>query len=507
MRLILLLLIALLLYGCPTKNERPEQAIAPLSVPALPTSTIEIPVAIPSQEIENLLLENLPNPVLKGKTAPWKLELKGKEKKETAPSFWQKITAPVVSWVDKNFSVNAHLVYEVNMHDLNINFEGENIIAAARLEIKSDLMIDRAIPFSDTRKSNHIPCPLAAQLTLTGQIEILEEYAQLAIHLDENKGQVQFDKVCSNQSLAGLNIPNMLKPLLTPLTKEIETQISRVVTQQIQRAITQNEKQLTFGEQVQQLAKVLDKPYELDKNIWLLPQIKEVFISQFEGETINGQNQLTFSVGTLAKPIVKIGNKPKQENTGKVKISNRKVYNKSSIHIQGGIGLDTAAQQLQMYLKDYVDHSYSKYGYTIGAVEIYPHYRKAVVAVELLKAKNNKHKAIIYLAGIPKYDLEQKEIYLDSLQLMTKTKNIVLQSAKWLLQPKVMKQLASNTRFAIADQLATIQNQLNDFELKEKLGILSGRFDVVDLEAVFISQAAFEVILKVEGQLHFEWQK
>lgn len=505
MRLFLFLLLVFLLYGCPIKNERPEQAVAPISKPELPVSTIKIPVVIPSQAIANLLVTNLPNPVLEGKTKTWKLEIKGKEEKE--PSFWQKITKPVTSWVDKNFSVNAHLVYKVNLYDLNVYFEGSAMTVEARLEVASDLKIDRAIPFSATRKSNHIPCPLTAQLKLTGNIGIVEETAQLAIELEEDKGQIRFDKVCSNQSLAALNIPSILKPILNPLSQKIQSQISRVLTKEIQTAISQNKQQLSFGNQVQQLAQELDKPYELDTDIWLLPNIEEVFISKFEGKTIVNQNQLTFSVGTTAKPTVKIGKKPNHAKHGKVKIKNKTVNNKSNIHIQGKIGLDTAAQQLQSYLKYYVDNNYTKYGYTIGRVDIYPHYRRAVVAVELLKAKNNKHKATVYLAGIPKYDVEQQEIYLDSLRFMTKTKNILLHSAKWLLKPKVMKQLKANTRFAISDQLASIQTQLNAFELTEELGTLSGQFDVVDLETVFISQTAFEVILKVEGQLYFRWKK
>ncbi len=507
MRLLLLFFISILFYSCAVKNIRPTQAVAPQNIPRLTASFIEIPVVIADKKIETLLSQSLPNPVAKGKTEEWTIQLKGQEKQETTPSFWQKITAPVTTWVDKNFSANAHLVYQADLYDLDLEFEGNQVIAKARIEVDSDLKIDRAIPFSNKRKSNHIPCPLSAQLELRGYISILEETAQLHIDLDQDKGTLVFEKICSDQSLASLNLPQILQPLLAPIQKTLRQKISQVLTQQIQAAITQNKAQLSFDDQIQELVKELDQPYELDQGIWLTPHVEEVFISKFEGQTINNQNQLTFSIGTQAKPIVSIGKKPTKENFKKINLKVRAVRNKSSIHIQGRLGLDTAAHQLQSYLKNYVEQNYAQHGYTIGMVSIYPNYRKAVVAIELLKAKNQKHKATIYLAGIPKYRIQQKEIYLDSLQFTTKTKNILLQSAKWLLQPKIMKQLEANTQFAISEQLNTIQNQLNDFQIKEQLGTLSGEFDVVDLESIFITQQTFEVILKVEGKLHFEWNE
>ena len=166
--------------------------------------------------------------------------------------------------------------------------------------------------------------------------------------------------------------------------------------------------------------------------------------------------------------------------------------------------LDYGANQLQTFLKAYVDENYSKYGYTIGKAELYPNHKRVVVAIDVLKAQSLKRKATIYLWGVPKYDSTAQEIYLDELAFTAKSKNVILKFAQWIMNPKIMKQLEANTRFSLSEKLQELQLQLSDFTIEQSMGTLTGQFDYVNISEVFVSKTDFEVYLQAKGKLDFD---
>lgn len=502
-RLFLLFFVSLLLTNCANRIPRPTTAVAPVQVPTLPISTIQIPIAIESSKLSRLLEQQLPKPLTKGQTASFDLLVQGKAKRNVPKKWWHKLSDPVISWVNKNFAVKSVLFYEVDLSDLQLQFVGNQVIATADLAIESHLKLDRAVPFGNRIIQDNIPCPIAAQVTLGGTVS-MDSIANLLIDLKEDKTNLIFKNICSNQSLDKNELPIILQSMTQPIQAALQQQINQVLTQQIRQVLVQSKQYLSFEKQLRLAAEQLNQSYLLQPDIWLQPNVEQLVIAPIVGSGEGTNNKLHLQLGLEARPNISITKNKPPENKRTVNIITKKVNNISSVFVHGKIGLDTVGQQLQSYLKEYVDTYHSKHGYTIGKVVVYPNYNQAIVAVDLLRSKNQKYKGTFYLAGIPKYNSTTQKVYLDSLAFTSRTKSVLLKSAKWLLQPTVLKQLKANAQFAIGDQLRSIQQQLNTFRIEENIGTLTGKFEVVDLVALFITAHHFEIYLQAEGQLFFD---
>lgn len=497
----------LTLVACPLDNEKPPKQVRPLDLPELPLSIIQIPLEVRSSKLKQIFYEQFPNPLIEGSTEEFKMQLSGKEKrKEEDKTFLNRMTDPLLEWVDKTFLVSGKLLYRVDLEKYDFWFEKDKFFADITLDLATELKIKNGVSVlgKDYKIDDALECPIEARLVLEGKIEFTEE-ATIKILLDENNAKIKFQKICSSQAIKGIDIPKLLQPILEPVKKRIVKSVNQILAKQLQRLLSDNSEHLTFRDKIDSAAHQLGQPYALMEEVWLLPNVQEIFVSPIHGVGKGEDNRMEISIGAKAKPTVLISKtKP---NTGLPKKASFVMENyrsKTNLYVHGKIPLDYAAEQVQMMLKEYVDQNYAQHGYTIGKTTIYAGEKKAVLAIEVLKAKNLKRKATIYLWGVPKYDAVKQEVYLDELAFTAKTKDVLLKFAQWIMNPKIMKQLELSARFGISEKLKEIQDQLNSFKVEEEMGTLTGKFDYVNLSEVFISETDFEIYMQAEGNLSLQ---
>jgi len=83
--------------------------------------------------------------------------------------------------------------------------------------------------------------------------------------------------------------------------------------------------------------------------------------------------------------------------------------------------------------------------------------KKLVIAVNVSGAV----KGWIYLKGVPKFDEEKSEIYLDELDYHLNTKNVLVKSLNWMLSGKVLKLIQTNSRYSIKKDLEDLRTLIN----------------------------------------------
>ncbi|BDS09839.1 DUF4403 family protein [Aureispira anguillae] len=507
LKLLSFIFIALIFTACPIKNERLPKQVVPLNLPELPLSILQIPLTIKSQDLKEAFYQQFPNPVLKGETEALKMKLSGKQK-EGDQNLWDRITSPLLKWVDKTFHVSSKVLYEVNLSNFDFWFDGDQFYMDVLLDLETQVDLKNRITIlgEHAKLEGSLNCPMQARVVMNGRIELTSN-AQINVLLDDDNGRIKFQKICSSKAIKEVDFPQLLRPILEPLKKHINQSVNKIITQQLQRLLSNSIQSdyLSFQEKINTVAQQLGQPYHLAENIWLIPRVQQVFVSPLNGSGKGVDNQLQFCIGAKAKPMVALSETKPQESIPKtVDFAVENYQTRTSIYVNGTVPLDYAARELQVFLKNYVDQNYAKHGYTIGKVRIYPSAKKAAVAIEVLKAKTTKQKAMLYLSGLPKYDAHSQEVYLDDLAFTTQSKNIILKFADWILHPKIMKALKENARFGLSDSLKDLQAQINDFKLEEQIGTLTGKFDYVDINQVFIGEKNFEVYLQAEGKLDFE---
>jgi hypothetical protein len=501
-----LIAIALVLTACPIKNERIPKMVLPIELPELEQSILQIPLVLKSKDLKRAFYQQFPNPILKGKTKELKLKLSGK-KKEADKNFLDKLASPLLKWVDKTFYVSSRVAYELDLSKYDFWFEGDRFYADVLLDARTSVQLrNEANILNENLKLNgDLNCPMQVRVILDGKIELTTE-AEIKIILNEDDAKIKFQKVCSSQAIKNIDLPELLRPILEPVKKRISQEINKLITQQLQRLLNSDQTSgyLSFKEKINTTAQELGKAYELSEGIWLVPKVEQVFVSPVYGVGKGDDNRLELCIGVQGKPVVLMSEKaPKTVVPSTVDFAVRRYPSGTRIYVNGNIPLAYAAKEVQKFLKDYVDKNYVKHGYTIGKVSIYPNGNRAAVAIEVLKARNKKLKAILYLSGIPKYNVAQQEVYLDDLKFTTESKNVILQVGEWLMHPKIMKQLKENVRFDISNELKELQTQLKYFQIQESFGTLTGRFNYVNVNEVFISEHNFEIYLKARGNLDF----
>jgi len=507
LRYFVLVAIALVLTACPVKNERIPKKVLPIELPQLERSVVQIPLVLKSKDLKRAFYQQFPNPILKGRTKELKLKLFGK-KKETDRNFLDKLASPLLKWVDKNFYVSSKIAYELDLSNYDFWFEGDRFYADILLDARTSVVLrnEAKVLNENFRLNGDLHCPMQVRVVLNGKIE-LTEAAEIKILLNQEDAQIKFQKVCATQAIKNIDLPELLRPILEPLKKKISKEINKIITQQLQRVLSSDQTSgyLSFKEKINTTAQELAKAYEISKGIWLVPKVEQVFVSPVYGVGKGDDNRLELCIGVQGKPVVLMSEKaPKTIVPSSIDFAVRRYPSGTRVYVNGSIALTYAAKEVQTFLKEYVDENYAKHGYTIGNVSIYPNGNRAAVAIEVLKAKNEKLKAVLYLSGIPKYNALQEEVYLDDLKFTTESKHIILQVGEWLLHPKVMKQLEENVRFGISDELKQLQEELKFFRIAEQIGTLTGQFHYVNVSEVFISEHHFEIFLKARGDLSFD---
>jgi len=504
---LVLVAIALVLTACPIKNERIPKMVLPIELPELERSIVQIPLVLKSEDLKRAFYQQFPNPILKGKTKELKLKLSGR-KKEADKNFLDKLASPLLKWVDKTFYVSSRVAYELDLSKYDFWFEGDHFYADVLLDARTSVQLrNEANILNENLKLNgDLNCPMQVRVILDGKIELTEE-AEIKVLLNEEDARIKFQKICSSQAIKNIDLPELLRPILEPVKKRISKEINKLITQQLQRLLSsaQTSGYLSFKEKINTTAQKLGKAYELSEGIWLVPKVEQVFVSPVYGVGKGSNNRLEICIGVQAKPVVLMSEKaPKTVVPSTVDFAVRRYPSGTRVYVNGSISLAYAAKEVQKFLKGYVDKNYAKHGYTIGKVSIYPNGNRAVVAIEVLKVKNKKLKAVLYLSGTPKYAVNQQEVYLDDLKFTTASKNIILQVGEWLMHPKIMKQLKENVRFDISNELKQLQEELKSFRVEGQMGTLRGRFDEVNVHTIFISEHNFEVYLQARGNLDLD---
>jgi hypothetical protein len=86
---------------------------------------------------------------------------------------------------------------------------------------------------------------------------------------------------------------------------------------------------------------------------------------------------------------------------------------------------------------------------TVQKVTLWYKDGKMIIALDILGSVNGT----IYLAGIPKYNSETKEIYFEEMNYVLNTKGLLTKTANWLLQGVILNKIKESCKYSIQPNL------------------------------------------------------
>jgi len=317
-----------------------------------------------------------------------------------------------------------------------------------------------------------------AKLSIESKIDLMPNY-----HLKtktEIKEIVPIDPI---KKVFGYDITNLLlkqaKPYLGEATKIIDEEINKI----------------DLKEYIQPAYDELQKDIFIDGVGYLALFPKEISISKL---TFN-KDKLNVSLGLKAAPTLK----STPFNVVPEKLPNLTTYKKSDgfeIYADLKIDYDTLSKQVMSYLKKEV-FEVGGNKIMVSNLKMFSAGEKLGVQVDFLGTKSGT----IYLLAKPVFDSEKQQMRVIDLEYDLSTKNLLLKSAKWLLNETIRTKMQEAMSYDLTKDLADAKKAVNKSLNSEvsKGVILKGGLDQLQVVEFQTQPKELFARIRMDGKISF----
>lgn len=258
--------------------------------------------------------------------------------------------------------------------------------------------------------------------------------------------------------------------------------------------------QADFHEKAREMWSKIQSPAELEKGVWLLPNMESINVTPITG----AGRQIETSLEMRARPALTTGQKPAVAEKPLPKLKEiKKGEGDFRLILKGELGFDAAADRL---LKRLAANpvKMGNQALDVAAVNIYPSGRQCVIQLVL----KGDIKGTVYLAGEPVYEEDTGTLYFKDLNFTLETENFLHRAAEWLAHDDLLKKIRSQARFKLNTELENarggIQKALNA-PLDEHAS-LHGSLKELQLKSLYMGPRAFHVTLGARGSAEVIWK-
>ncbi len=256
---------------------------------------------------------------------------------------------------------------------------------------------------------------------------------------------------------------------------------------------------------VEQAWEMIQKPYKINEeyNIWL--KVQPIDITTIP--PISKGNDFTLMLGVKSITQVYMGYMP--DTIINNKLPNFNIVSKIDPSFLLNINLKILFTTInEIAKKELIGKEFSsgKKKVTIKDINIYGSDKKFIIDIKMLGSFNGK----AYLEGTPIYDDSSKSLKVKDIDFSVKTKNILIGSASWILHGTLIKALTPKLVYSIADKInyakEAIQTALKGYQATEGV-VLKGKLDDMDIDTVYITRDAANVIMYFKGNINVDLLK
>lgn len=164
----------------------------------------------------------------------------------------------------------------------------------------------------------------------------------------------------------------------------------------------------------------------------------------------------------------------------------------------------TYPEAAKLAADEFVGKSFSfsenRYNITITSMDMYGQNDNLIIKAGLKGTINGD----IYLSGRPYYDAQQQTISLKDLRYDLDTRNVLQQSASWLLKGTFARTLEKQFTIPIGSQLADMQKLLQDRLKNNQIvkGVtINGHIDEIKPDQVYLTPTAMLAVVHAKGRI------
>jgi hypothetical protein len=265
---------------------------------------------------------------------------------------------------------------------------------------------------------------------------------------------------------------NRIKPYLGDLSKMVDKEISKVDLKPFIKPV--------FDQ--------LQQDIYIDKIGYLKIQPKELSLSDL---TFN-KSKLSFSIGLKATPAIQ-STKWSTPLAPLPNLAPYKVADGFEVFTDVSMNYDSLAKQIMSYL--------SKEKFVVGKdfiivqkLRLFAAKDKLGVEVSFIGSKSGT----LFLLGVPTFDASKRIVSVKHVEYDLSTKNLLLKSAKWLLNETIRKKMEEAMVVDITATLASAEKGINESLNKKLDGGIYLKGNLKKLTITDISPRQSEILVRVQ---------
>jgi hypothetical protein len=239
--------------------------------------------------------------------------------------------------------------------------------------------------------------------------------------------------------VAGKNVP--ITYIINPTLSIFKGKIAKMIDEAINKSCD-------FKTQVMQVLETLSTPFMANETYetWF----KLVPNEMYSTNAVLSNSKIKMNLGLKCQMQTLIGQKPKS-GFDKTKIVSKAVAKIPSDFNASVAAVSSYESASRIMTKNFAGQEFGsgKRKITVQKVALWYKDGKMIIALDMLGSVNGT----IYLAGIPKYKAETKEIYFEEMDYVLNTKGILTRTANWLLQGVILNKIKENCKYSIQPNL------------------------------------------------------
>jgi hypothetical protein len=425
-----------------------NQTLPPKPLPAV-ISNIHIPIKVEMK------------PFFKMADDAFDKEFKGSDKPCSGLRYDYKVKREPIQIAGTGKTVNLNL-------DMAYGFKGEYCAACL-----FDACVNPPIPFSCgwNEKLRRVNVKLASD------IEILPNYR---IKSSSRFTDIKTIDPCE-VTFANININSILQSQLKPQLSKFAGMIDAEVAKQDLKPF------------IKPVWDALQEDIKIDMVGYLKFQPKEISLGEIN---MNG-SQLSFSVGLKAAPV--IASAP--STIPPAVLPNLSAYKKNTgfeVYTDLYLNYDSLSAQVYSTIKEQV--------FEMGGKKIKVTYLKLFPAKEKLGVEvgfTGSNKGTFFLLSVPEFNAKTSQLRLREVEYDIETKNVLIKSAKWLLDETIRKKMEEQMVFDVSDLMKLTRESIHaSLNQKMDFGVrLQGSLQNLDIKDYSIQPDALVVRALTAGNL------
>jgi hypothetical protein len=273
------------------------------------------------------------------------------------------------------------------------------------------------------------------------------------------------------------------------LKKEVKKELEK-----LEKDIDKQIESINVKTQLSDVWRELNQPIPIDKFGFLYLNPKAISMSQLDFEN----NRVKLNLNLKIKPLV---------TTDQTDVSETSLPNMVDYQTVKGLDITLDIKSSYDSLSSFINQAFKGYEFefkkkkiTVQQLEIFGTLNSKMV---LKMTFDGAKKGTLYILAIPKLDAENQKILLDEVEFDVKTKSLLLKSAKWLFNDRIVEEIKKNAVFEIQSLVSDAKNSINT-QLNSSLtkGVfLNGKIKDIFIQELFLDAQNLILRTNFQGEL------